>query len=82
MRLRQFSEGAMEDTVRIIQKTFSPERKAVSDKILEIVRAVQALQKKKLKNTKVLQICAMIVCLGQWLNCKIEKNQKNRKLKK
>jgi len=41
MRLRQFSEGAMEDTVRIIQKTFSPERKAVSDKILEIVRAVQ-----------------------------------------
>ena len=41
MRFRQFSEGAMEDTIRIIQKTFSPERKAVSDKILEIVRAVQ-----------------------------------------
>jgi len=41
MRFRQFSEGAMEDTIRIIEKTFSAERKAVSDKILEIVRAVQ-----------------------------------------
>ena len=41
MRFSQFKEGAMEDTIRIIQKTFSPERKAVSDKILEIVRAVQ-----------------------------------------
>ena len=40
MRFRQFSEGAMEDTMRIIQKTFSPERKAVSDKILEVVRMV------------------------------------------
>ena len=41
MRFRQFSEGAMEDTIRIIEKTFSAERKAVSDKILEIVRAVK-----------------------------------------
>jgi len=41
MRFRQFSEGAMEDTIRIIEKTFSPERKAVSDNILELVRAVQ-----------------------------------------
>ena len=41
MRFRQFSEGAMEDTIRIIEKTFSAERKAVSDNILEIVRAVQ-----------------------------------------
>ena len=41
MRFHQFKEGALEDTQRIIQKTFSPERKAVSDKILEIVRAVQ-----------------------------------------
>ena len=41
MRFYQFKEGALEDTQRIIQKTFSPERKAVSDKILEIVRAVQ-----------------------------------------
>ena len=41
MRFRQFSEGAMEDTIRIIEKTFSPERKAVSNKILELVRAVQ-----------------------------------------
>lgn len=41
MRFSQFKEGAMEDTIRIIEKTFSAERKAVSDKILEIVRAVQ-----------------------------------------
>ena len=41
MRFSQFKEGAMEDTIRIIEKTFSAERNAVSDKILEIVRAVQ-----------------------------------------
>ena len=41
MRLRQFSEGAMEDTIRIMQKTFSPERKAVQDEVLRIARAVE-----------------------------------------
>ena len=41
MRFRQFSEGAMDDTIRIMQKTFSPERRAVQDKVLEVVRMVQ-----------------------------------------
>ena len=41
MRFNQFKEGALEDTQRIIQKTFSPERKAVQAEVLELVRAVQ-----------------------------------------
>ena len=41
MRFSQFKEGAMEDTIRIMQKTFSPERKAVQDEVLRIARAVE-----------------------------------------
>ena len=41
MRFSQFKEGAMDDTIRIMQKTFSPERRAVQDKVLEVVRMVQ-----------------------------------------
>ena len=41
MRFSQFSEGAMDDTIRIMQKTFSPERKAVQDEVLRIARAVE-----------------------------------------
>jgi hypothetical protein len=42
MRFRQFSENsAMDDTVEIMKKSFSPERKAVQAEVLELVRAVQ-----------------------------------------
>ena len=41
MRFSQFSEGAMDDTIRIMQKTFSPERKAVQDEVLKLARAVE-----------------------------------------
>ena len=41
MRFHQFSEGAMDDTVEIMKKSFSPERKAVQAEVLELVRAVQ-----------------------------------------
>jgi len=41
VRFSQFKEGAMEDTIRIMQKTFSPERKAVQDEVLRIARAVE-----------------------------------------
>ena len=42
MRFHQFSENsAMDDTVEIMKKSFSPERKAVQEEVLELVRAVQ-----------------------------------------
>jgi hypothetical protein len=42
MRFHQFSENsAMDDTVEIMKKSFSPERKAVQAEVLELVRAVQ-----------------------------------------
>ncbi len=42
MRFRQFSENsAMDATVEIMKKSFSPERKAVQAEVLELVRAVQ-----------------------------------------
>ena len=42
MRFRQFSENsAMDDTVEIMKKSFSPERKAVQAEVLELVRAVE-----------------------------------------
>jgi len=41
MRFSQFKEGAMEDMERIMQKTFSPERKAVQAEVLRIARAVE-----------------------------------------
>ena len=42
MRFHQFSENsAMDDTVEIMKKSFSPERKAVQAEVLELVRAVE-----------------------------------------
>ena len=42
MRFNQFNENsAMDSTVRIMQKSFSDERRAVQDKVLEVVRMVQ-----------------------------------------
>jgi len=42
MRFHQFNENsAMDSTVRIMQKSFSDERRAVQDKVLEVVRMVQ-----------------------------------------
>jgi len=42
MRFHQFSENsAMDSTVEIMKKSFSPERKAVQAEVLELVRAVQ-----------------------------------------
>ena len=41
MRFSQFKEGAMEDVERIMQKTFSPERKAVQAEVLRLARAVE-----------------------------------------
>jgi len=42
MRFRQFSENsAMDDTVEIMKKSFSPERKAVQAEVLELVRDVE-----------------------------------------
>ena len=44
MRYGQFSENgndALEKTIAIIDKTFSPERKAVSDAVLQVAREVE-----------------------------------------
>jgi len=41
MRFKHFENTAMDDTVEIMKKSFSPERKAVQAEVLELVRAVQ-----------------------------------------
>tara|TARA_R110001592_G_scaffold43527_5_gene140994 strand:+ start:2567 stop:3457 length:891 start_codon:yes stop_codon:yes gene_type:complete len=42
MRFKHFNENsALDSTVAILQKTFSDERRAVQDKVLEVVRMVQ-----------------------------------------
>lgn len=41
MRIGQITESAMDDTIRIMQKTFSDERRAVQDQVLKLARAVE-----------------------------------------
>ena len=41
MRIGQITESAMDDTIRIMQKTFSNERRAVQDQVLKLARAVE-----------------------------------------
>jgi len=38
MRFNQFKEGALEDTKRIIQKTFSPERQEINNQVRALIR--------------------------------------------
>ena len=55
MRFNQFNENsAMDSTVRIMQKTFSDERRAVQDKVLEVVRMVQMGKGDKIEIARVI----------------------------
>jgi len=52
MRFAQFNEDALEDTIRTIEKTFSPDRKKIQSQVLDIARSVEMGKGDKLELAK------------------------------